>query len=423
MGCQFQLSSIGIADSHLIYGNHYRKLYSIRYEYGLSSSKKGQSERTIKTFEDMLRTCVIDFGKGWDRHLLLYRSPICWAEVGDSHLTGPEIIHKTTKKIIQIKSRIQATRDCQKSYIDLRRKPLEFQVRDKVMLRVSPWKVVMRFDVVQGRESPPHNNNQKEDVHDIHPSDQQDVNDNNTNESPRVEPKKDVHISASRQRMLHIVYLVIFSIRTPLDELVLIGKTSAFAHNFSVRCYKALKNKSCHIENVIDKQTKKEVIENRLRLKTTIKSVKWLTVQTCGLRGSDERPSLKNQGNLLELAIRDETGNAKFCLIVDESRHESKKEQMAIVVRFVERKGNIKERSCTSEHVEVYYECKEPFKSLKSLWVRSKSIAATWLEKVVTPLIKPAIKGFAAASTVLKLERLKVDRHSMSEPMSYYLID
>nr|GFB31351.1 hypothetical protein [Tanacetum cinerariifolium] len=82
--------------------------------------------------------------------------------------------------------------------------------------------------------------------------------------------------------------------------------------------------------------------------------------------------------------------------------------------------------------VEVYYECKEPFKSLKCLWVRNKSIAATWLEKVVTPLIDPAIKvefqrisltGFAAASAVLKPERLKVDRHSMSEPMSYYLID
>nr|GEW13211.1 reverse transcriptase domain-containing protein [Tanacetum cinerariifolium] len=80
-------------------------------------------------------------------------------------------------------------------------------------------------------------------------------------------------------------------------------------------------------------------------------------------------------------------------------------------------------RSCTSERVEVYYKCKEPFKSLKCLWVRSKSIATTWLEKVVTPLIEPAIKGFAATSAVLKPDRLKVDRHGMSEPMSYYLID
>nr|GEV63282.1 ribonuclease H-like domain-containing protein [Tanacetum cinerariifolium] len=75
------------------------------------------------------------------------------------------------------------------------------------------------------------------------------------------------------------------------------------------------------------------------------------------------------------------------------------------------------------ERAEVYYDFKEPFKSLKCLWVRSKSIAATWLEKVVTPLIEPAIQGFAAASAALKPERLKVDKHDMSEPMSYYLID
>nr|GEW36769.1 retrotransposon protein, putative, Ty3-gypsy subclass [Tanacetum cinerariifolium] len=80
-------------------------------------------------------------------------------------------------------------------------------------------------------------------------------------------------------------------------------------------------------------------------------------------------------------------------------------------------------RSCTSERVEVYYECMEPFMSLMYLWVRSKSIAAIWMEKVATPLIVPVIKGFVAAPAVLKLERLKVDKHCMSEPMSYYLID
>ncbi|GKA71337.1 zinc finger, CCHC-type containing protein [Tanacetum coccineum] len=118
----------------------------------------------------MLRACVLDFGKGWDKHLPLVefsynnsyhtsikaapfealygrkcRSPICWAEVGDSQLTGPEIIHETTERIVQIKSHIQAARDRQKSYADVRRKPLEFQVGDKVMLKVSPWKGVIRF--------------------------------------------------------------------------------------------------------------------------------------------------------------------------------------------------------------------------------------------------------------------------------------
>ncbi|GJS51211.1 putative reverse transcriptase domain-containing protein [Tanacetum coccineum] len=115
----------------------------------------------------MLHACVIDFGKGWDRHLRLVefsynnsyhtsikatsfealygrkcRSPICWAEVGDSQLTGPEIVHETTEKIIQIKSQIQASHDRQKTYADVRHKPLEFQVKDKVMLKVSSWKGV-----------------------------------------------------------------------------------------------------------------------------------------------------------------------------------------------------------------------------------------------------------------------------------------
>ncbi|GKB34550.1 reverse transcriptase domain-containing protein [Tanacetum coccineum] len=93
----------------------------------------GQSERTIQTLKDMLRACVPDFGKSWDRHLPLVefsynntyhtsikvaqfealyglkcRSPIHWAKVGDNHLIVPEIIPETTEKIVQIKSRIQA---------------------------------------------------------------------------------------------------------------------------------------------------------------------------------------------------------------------------------------------------------------------------------------------------------------------------
>nr|GEV05865.1 putative reverse transcriptase domain-containing protein [Tanacetum cinerariifolium] len=68
-----------------------------------------------------------------------------WAEVGDAQLTGPKIIHETTEKIIQIKSRIQVARDRQKSYADLKRKPMDFQVGDRAMLKVSPWKRVVRF--------------------------------------------------------------------------------------------------------------------------------------------------------------------------------------------------------------------------------------------------------------------------------------
>ncbi|GJZ17737.1 putative reverse transcriptase domain-containing protein [Tanacetum coccineum] len=73
------------------------------------------------------------------------RSPVCWAKVRDTQLNGPEIIHETTEKIVQIKQRIQAAHDRHKSYADVRRKPLEFQVGDRVMLKVSPWKGVIRF--------------------------------------------------------------------------------------------------------------------------------------------------------------------------------------------------------------------------------------------------------------------------------------
>nr|GEZ27809.1 putative reverse transcriptase domain-containing protein [Tanacetum cinerariifolium] len=130
----------------------------------------GQSERTIQTLEDMLRACAIDFGKGWVNHLPLVEfsynnsyhasikaapfealygrkchSPVCWTEVGGAQILGPKLIQETTEKIVQIKQRMQAARDRQKSYADLKRKPMEFQVGDKVMLKVSPQKGVVRF--------------------------------------------------------------------------------------------------------------------------------------------------------------------------------------------------------------------------------------------------------------------------------------
>ncbi|GJU04642.1 putative reverse transcriptase domain-containing protein [Tanacetum coccineum] len=139
---------------------------------------KRRIERTIQTLEDMLRACVIDFGSDWDRHLLLAefsynnsyhasikaapfealygrkcRSPVCWSEVGDTQLTGPELIRETTEMIMQIKNRLLAARSRQKSYADVRRKPLEFEEGDKVMLKVSPWKSVVRFGK-RGKLSP-----------------------------------------------------------------------------------------------------------------------------------------------------------------------------------------------------------------------------------------------------------------------------
>ncbi|GJS30835.1 putative reverse transcriptase domain-containing protein [Tanacetum coccineum] len=72
-------------------------------------------------------------------------SPVCWAEVGEVQLTGLEIVQETTEKIIQVKQRMQAAHDRQKSFADLKRKSMEFEVGDKVMLKVSPWKGVVRF--------------------------------------------------------------------------------------------------------------------------------------------------------------------------------------------------------------------------------------------------------------------------------------
>nr|GFC20155.1 putative reverse transcriptase domain-containing protein [Tanacetum cinerariifolium] len=73
------------------------------------------------------------------------RSPVCWAEVGESQLTGPNLIQETTEKIVLIKQRMQAAPDRRKNYADRKRKPMEFKIGDRVMLKVSPWKGVVRF--------------------------------------------------------------------------------------------------------------------------------------------------------------------------------------------------------------------------------------------------------------------------------------
>ncbi|GJU40353.1 putative reverse transcriptase domain-containing protein [Tanacetum coccineum] len=134
------------------------------------SQTDGQSERTIQTLEDMFRACILDFEGSWDVHLSLVefsynnsyhasvrcapfealygrkcRSPIMWTEVREGQLIGPELLQETTEKISQIKDRLKAAHDRQKSYADKWRKPLEFSVGDYVMLKVSPWKGVVRF--------------------------------------------------------------------------------------------------------------------------------------------------------------------------------------------------------------------------------------------------------------------------------------
>ncbi|GKB76213.1 putative reverse transcriptase domain-containing protein [Tanacetum coccineum] len=129
-----------------------------------------QSERTIQTLEYMLSACVIDFGGSWDVHLplaefsynnsyhtsircapfeALYgkkcRSLVLWAEIREGSLIVPELVQETPDKVVVIKEKLKAARDRQKSYANNKRKPLEFEVGDRVMLKVSPWKGVVRF--------------------------------------------------------------------------------------------------------------------------------------------------------------------------------------------------------------------------------------------------------------------------------------
>ncbi|GJR31723.1 putative reverse transcriptase domain-containing protein [Tanacetum coccineum] len=139
----------------------------------------GQSERTIQTLEDMLRACVIDFGGRWGVHLPLaefsynnsyhssircapfealyrrkYRSPVLWAEIGESSLIGPELVQEITDKVVLIKVKLKAARDRQKSNADDRRKPLELEVGDRVMLApryVGPFEILERISPVAYR--------------------------------------------------------------------------------------------------------------------------------------------------------------------------------------------------------------------------------------------------------------------------------
>ncbi|KAG8385887.1 hypothetical protein BUALT_Bualt03G0091800 [Buddleja alternifolia] len=174
------------------------------------------------------------------------------------------------------------------------------------------------------------------------------------------------------------------------------GSTPNSSHNKAVNQCHDLLNPLQHIERIIDKQSTKIVAKNRLRLKVSIDVVKLCAFQGIAFRARNERVDSHNRGNFIEILkhtasynnevslavlenapqnasyhspqiqkeilsiyarkiqkfIREEIGDAKYCLIVDESRNESKRKQMAIVLRFVDKDGFIRERFFDIVHVE-----------------------------------------------------------------------
>ncbi|KAL0550368.1 hypothetical protein IC582_014876 [Cucumis melo] len=138
----------------------------------------GQTERLNQILEDMLRACVLEFSGSWDSHLHLMefaynnsyqatigmapfeglygkccRSPVCWGEVGEQRMLGPELVQTTNAAIQKIRARMLTAQSRQKSYADVRRKDLEFEVGDMVFLKVAPMKGVLRFEK-KGKLSP-----------------------------------------------------------------------------------------------------------------------------------------------------------------------------------------------------------------------------------------------------------------------------
>ncbi|GJU69684.1 putative reverse transcriptase domain-containing protein [Tanacetum coccineum] len=150
----------------------------LKFSTAFHPQTDGQSERTIQTLEDMLRACALEWTGSWDEYLclvefaynnswhasikaapfeLLYgrkcRAPICWDEVGERLIEGPELIEITNEKVAVAKEKLKEARSRQKSYADKHRRDLEFQVGDRVFLKVSPFRGVKRFGI-KGKLSP-----------------------------------------------------------------------------------------------------------------------------------------------------------------------------------------------------------------------------------------------------------------------------
>jgi hypothetical protein len=138
----------------------------------------GQTERINQILEDMLRACVIQYDKHWDKCLALAefsynnsyqssikmapfealygrqcRTPLNWSQTGEREIFGPDLVTEAEEKVKIIWNNLKAAQSRQKSYADKRRKPIQFEVGDFVYLRVSPTRGVQRFGI-KGKLAP-----------------------------------------------------------------------------------------------------------------------------------------------------------------------------------------------------------------------------------------------------------------------------
>jgi len=141
----------------------------LRHSSAYHPQTDGQSERTIQSSKDLLRTCMLDYLSNWDEILPLVeftynnnyhasigmvpfealygrkgRTPLCWFQDGETMLIGPELIQQTNGKVKKIQKILKTSLSRQKSYPDQRRRPLEFSTSDHVFLRVTPFTGVGR---------------------------------------------------------------------------------------------------------------------------------------------------------------------------------------------------------------------------------------------------------------------------------------